>query len=62
MVANRYKGFTIPGKKIGELHTDLIHEQKTGRNVLARLQIGGNPSETMIGIGAHRPSWYRQGA
>lgn len=46
------QGFVVPGK-IGEVHTDLVHEQKTGRNVLARLQIGDTPSESLIGIGAH---------
>ncbi len=46
------QGFIVPSK-IAAAHTDLVHEQKTGRNVLARLQVQAAPSDNLVAIGAH---------
>ncbi len=45
-------GFEIPGLKVGG-HIDVQKVQRSGRNVLARLQFGDTPSEQVIVIGAH---------
>lgn len=45
-------GFELPGSQIGA-HLSLVHETSTGRNVLGRLQIGDEPSDEMVVVGAH---------
>jgi Tol biopolymer transport system component len=45
-------GFALPGTQIGG-HFTLKFDESTGRNVLARLQVGATPSSEVLIIGAH---------
>ncbi len=45
-------GFALPGTKFGG-HLTLKVEKSTGRNVLARLQVGAKPSAQAVVVGAH---------
>ncbi|MEM7675287.1 MAG: M28 family peptidase, partial [Myxococcota bacterium] len=46
------KGFDLPGTKIGG-HLTLNFQKSTGRNVVARLRVGKNPSAQTVMVGAH---------
>jgi len=45
-------GISLEGVKIAA-NVDIDQEKRTGRNVLARLYAGGQPSESAVAIGAH---------
>ncbi len=45
-------GFDLPGSQIGA-HFSLEHEKSVGRNVLARLVVGDEPSDQVVVVGAH---------
>ncbi len=50
--ASESRGFELPGAEVSS-NIVLVHQRRTGRNVIGRLQVGPEPSEDFILVGAH---------